>query len=372
MSLMENNMSIQADLERFPTRLHEDWRYFRMKKDELKKILDKGQLPQSGSRASFADAALRHPESASRKEAEALFRHNAFRFQEDTFSGLVQDYATPDILVLQGTSEVPEIVIATEKGREVHPADVRILLNPGVTAELTVQVDAAVADSFISAEIRVYIPENASLKLNLSSSAAEGAFAMVRTRVRLAENAKLLFSNLQAPAGHVRSEAHFDLSGKDAGLKLHQAVIAGGSAINDTVLKAIHSAPKTTSDMHTITYAAGKSRSSLNGLIHVKPGSEDVGAYQQAKNYILSPKAFSVGYPQLEIENQNVSCSHGTTMHSFDENQLFYLNARGIPSEQAKRMILKGNLDYFFRRMNEPQKKQFLKKSYAIIDALSI
>ncbi|NOZ14200.1 MAG: SufD family Fe-S cluster assembly protein [Acidobacteria bacterium] len=365
-------MSIQADLKRFPTRLHEDWRYFRMKKDELKKILDEGHLPESGLGADLTATAVRQENGPSEKEAEALFRHKSFSFQDDIFSRLVRDNAAPDFLILQKTPEVPELTVSTGEAREIRPADIRILLNPGINAELTVHVDAAGADSLISAQIRVYLPENTSLKLNLSSSASENAFAIIRTRVLLAENAKLLFSNLQAPAGHIRSEASFDLSGRGAGLKLHQAVIAGGSAVNDTVLKAIHSAPQTESDMHTVTYAAGNSRSALNGLIHVKPGSEEARAYQQAKNYILSPEAFSAGYPQLEIENQNVSCSHGTAMHSFDENQLFYLNARGIPSDQAKRMILKGNLDYFFRRMNEPQKKGFLKKSYAIIDALPI
>ncbi len=365
-------MNIQTDLNRFPTRLHEDWRYFRMKKEELKIYLEEGHLTRSDSRKSFDDSALRQLDSLSMQAVKALFRHDAFRFQDDTFSRLVKDHATPDLIVLQGTPEVPEIHIATTSQHEIHPADVRILLNPGVNAELTLQVSASAARSLISTEIRVYISENASLKLNLASTASEGAFAIIRTRARLAENAKMLFSNLQAPAGHIRNEAYFNLSGPEADLKLHQAVIADGSAINDTVLKAIHSAPETASNMHTITYSAGKSRSALNGLIHVKPGSENVQAYQQARNYILSPAAFSVGYPQLEIENQNVSCSHGTTMHSFDENQLFYLNSRGIPNKQAKRMILKGNLDYFFRRMNEPQKKEFLKMAYTKVDELSI
>lgn len=365
-------MNIQSDLNQFPTRLHEDWRYFRMKKDDLKNYLKEGHLTRSGSEESTTSAAIKQLDASSKQEAEALFRHDAFQFQDDIFSQLVRDYATPNVLILQGTPEVPEIRLATETGHEVHPADIRILLNPGINAELTLQVDAEGFRSLISTELRVYLSENSSLKLNLAFTASESAFAMIRTRARLAENASLLFSNFQAPAGHIRSESHFNLSGSGAHLKLHQAVIADGSAINDTVLKAIHSAPETTSDLHTITYAGGKSRSALNGLIHVKPGSENVGAYQQARNYILSPEAFSVGYPQLEIENQNVSCSHGTTMHSFDENQLFYLNARGIPPQQAKRMILKGNLDYFFRRMNEPQKKQFLKMAYTVIDDLSI
>jgi Fe-S cluster assembly scaffold protein SufB len=365
-------MNIKADLDRFPTRLHEDWRYFRMKKEDLEKYLEAGQLAHSNSHNTLNDSALRQLDSVSMKEVEALFRHDAFQFQDDTFSQLVKEYATPGIIVLQGTPEIQEIILSTERAGDVHPADIRVLLNPGLTAELTLKVNAPAAQSFISAEVRVYLSEGSSLKLNLASSAAEGSFAMIRTRAQIAENAQLLFSNLQTPDGHIRSESHFNLTGPGADLKLHQAVIADGSAINDTVLKAIHSAPETTSDMNTITYGAGKSRCALNGLIHVKPGSENVSAYQQARNYILSSKAFSVGYPQLEIENQNVSCSHGTTMHSFDENQLFYLNSRGISPKEAKQMILRGNLDYFFRRMNEPQKKQFLKMAYTVIGKLSI
>ena len=98
-------MNIQADLSRFPTRLHEDWRYFRMKEDDLKNYLEEGHLPQSGSRENISSAAIRQLDVSSKQEAEALFRHSAFQFQDDTFSQLVGDYATPEILILQGTAE---------------------------------------------------------------------------------------------------------------------------------------------------------------------------------------------------------------------------------------------------------------------------
>ncbi len=360
-------MSIQVDYKKFPTRQHEDWRYFAMKKNQAEQYLNKGHVAHSASGENTAGNG-----NHSRTELTALFGHDVFRVQNDIFSELVQKHTTPQYVVIQEKPEPTKLIAVTKEKREILPKDIRILNPPGISGELTLHISAEAEQTLVSVEIRVFLAENANLKLNIIAGASPENFAIIRIRAKLAEGAKLLFSNLQVPEGNIRSECHFNLSGPGADLKLHQAIIADGTAVNDTVLKAIHSAPETGSEMQTMTYGAGKSRNSLNGLIHVQTGSENVNAYQQARNFILSPESLSVGYPQLEIENQNVSCSHGTTMHAFDENQLFYLNTRGIPTEKAKRMILKGNLDYFFRRMNEPQKKQFLKKSYAIIDRLSI
>jgi Fe-S cluster assembly protein SufD len=195
---------------------------------------------------------------------------------------------------------------------------------------------------------------------------------VLRINGLVAENANLHVFNLQSGLGRVRGEFRLTLAGTGGDLKVNQAVIAEGHTVNDTVVKMIHAAPETKSDMQTITYATDRGTAILNGLIHVKPGSSNVEAYQQARNYILSDTAYSVGYPQLEIENQEVACSHGTTMHAFDEDQLFYLASRGIDPVRGKAMILKGNMDYFFRGMNEENKERFLHLAYGRIDHMNL
>ena len=239
-------------------------------------------------------------------------------------------------------------------------------------SEILLKVDGSTAHSFINGEVNVLVSEGATLKLGLLSVGTDSSLSVIRLNGLIAESANLHLFNLQTASGQTRGEYRLTLAGSGSDLKVDQAVIVDGKAVNDAVVKMVHGAPETRSDMNTITYATDQGTGILNGLIHVKPGSSNVEAYQEAKNYILSDTAYSVGYPQLEIENQEVACSHGTTMHAFDKDQLFYLASRGIDEKTAKGMILKGNIDYFFRNMNEENKERFLHHAYGKIDTMAL
>jgi len=78
----------------------------------------------------------------------------------------------------------------------------------------------------------------------------------------------------------------------------------------------------------------------FNGKIFVRKDAQKTNAYQSSKNILLSDDATINTKPQLEIYANDVKCSHGTSTGKIDENALFYLNARGIGKESAKKMLL--------------------------------
>jgi len=89
----------------------------------------------------------------------------------------------------------------------------------------------------------------------------------------------------------------------------------------------------------------GRSRSVYGGVIRARPGAQKTNAYQSNRNLLLSPKARADSMPQLEIEANDLRCSHGATVSQVDEAQVFYLMSRGIPRGEAVRLIVEG----FFR-----------------------
>ncbi|NDH96314.1 MAG: SufD family Fe-S cluster assembly protein [Actinobacteria bacterium] len=105
-----------------------------------------------------------------------------------------------------------------------------------------------------------------------------------------------------------------------------------------------HVAPDTTSNLLYKGVVAGKSRSVYTGLIRVRPDARGTNAFQTNRNLKLSDDAWAESVPNLEIENNDVKCSHASTVSPVDEDQRFYLESRGVPTAEAERLIVAGFL----------------------------
>ncbi len=103
-----------------------------------------------------------------------------------------------------------------------------------------------------------------------------------------------------------------------------------------------HASPHTTSDLLYKGALADTSQALYYGTIRIQKDSFRSDAYQANRNLVLSPKARALPNPQLEIENNDVRCTHGATVGQIDADHLFYLQTRGIPLEEARRLIVFG------------------------------
>mgnify|MGYP006171418943 CR=1 FL=1 len=106
-----------------------------------------------------------------------------------------------------------------------------------------------------------------------------------------------------------------------------------------------HSAPHATSDLLYKGALKEKSRSEYSGLIKVLKGAQGTDAYQANRNLVLSEEALARSIPQLEIEANEVRCTHGATVSPVEEEHLFYLMSRGIDRVTAQKLVVFG----FFR-----------------------
>jgi Fe-S cluster assembly protein SufD len=77
-------------------------------------------------------------------------------------------------------------------------------------------------------------------------------------------------------------------------------------------------------------------------MIRVEPDAQKTNAYQENRNLLLSPKAHADSIPGLEIQANDVRCTHGATVSQVDRDQLFYAMARGLTQSDAERLILRG------------------------------
>lgn len=129
-----------------------------------------------------------------------------------------------------------------------------------------------------------------------------------------------------------------------------------------------HNAPNTTSDLLFKGALKDRSRSVWQGMIYVAPGAQKTDGYQANPNLVLSEDARADSIPGLEILADDVRCTHGATVGQIDPNEVFYLMSRGIPRDDAERLIVEGFFDPIMQRIPFDRVRERLQQ--AIVDKL--
>ncbi|HWC68229.1 MAG TPA: Fe-S cluster assembly protein SufD [Acidimicrobiales bacterium] len=150
----------------------------------------------------------------------------------------------------------------------------------------------------------------------------------------------------------VRSESRLDGPGAEA----RQIAVYFGEAhqMHDFRTLQDHVAPKTTSNLLFKGAVQGRARSVYTGLIHIGPEAKGANAFQTNRNLKLSDGAWAESVPNLDIETNDVRCSHASAVGPVDEDQRFYLESRGVPPGVAERLIVLGFFDEVLTQLPVP------------------
>jgi Fe-S cluster assembly protein SufD len=149
--------------------------------------------------------------------------------------------------------------------------------------------------------------------------------------------------------GKIRIEN--DLAGQGGTSRVTGAYFADGSQHLDYDTLQRHIAPNTTSDFAFKGALRDKARAVWRGMIRVEEDAQKTNAYQENRNLLLSPDAHADSIPGLEIEANDVRCTHGATVSQVDRDELFYCMARGLSRGEAERLIVRGFYQEIFDRI---------------------
>ena len=133
-----------------------------------------------------------------------------------------------------------------------------------------------------------------------------------------------------------------DLAGPGATSRVTGAYFADGDQHLDYDTFQEHIAPNTTSDFAFKGALRDRATAVWRGMIKVEPDAQKTNAYQENRNLILSEQAHADSIPGLEIEANDVRCTHGATISPVNRDELFYAMARGISRGEAERLIVRG------------------------------
>ena len=199
--------------------------------------------------------------------------------------------------------------------------------------------------------VEIHVGEGANLRFVELQSWGEHVWNFSHERVRVGRDANFDWIFGAIGSHLTKNFSDLDLFGQGATGRMSGFYFTDGVQHLDHDTQQNHLAPNTTSDLLFKGALKGHSRSVWQGMIYVAPGAQKTDGYQANRNLVLSPKARADSIPGLEILADDVRCTHGATVGKIDADQVFYLRSRGIPYNEAERLIVEGFFDPIMQRI---------------------
>jgi Fe-S cluster assembly protein SufD len=239
--------------------------------------------------------------------------------------------------------EMPiEIAYPTTGTGVVYP---RVLVTVGESAELTLveTYAGAAAERLTNSVMDIDVARNA--KVNHVRVHENAALQVGRLDVRQAADSRYQSTVVTLGGALLRFDVRCLLQGKGAECQLDGAYLVDGEDHVDHHTLVEHQAPHCRSNQIYRGIASGKGTAVFDGIVIVHRGAQKTEAHQENRSLLLSDTATIHTKPHLEIDADDVICTHGATVGALDEDQLFYLRARGIPEDLAQAMLIYAFLD---------------------------
>jgi Fe-S cluster assembly protein SufD len=267
---------------------------------------------------------------------QAAYRHGSF---VHFAAGVV----LPDPIVLRSTTPAD--------GSLLHQRTL-IVLETGAEAEVWEQYLSAEPeqDAVTNVVTELVVGDNASLRYVCGQSLAERSWIFGAQRAEVGRDGRLDWVALGFGSARGRVRMDTRLAGEGADARVTGAYATHGRQHIDFDTTQEHAAPNTTSDLAFRGVLQGRSTAVWKGNIIVDPGAQKTDAFQESRNLLISKRAHADAIPGLEIQANDVRCTHAAAVAQVDPEQLFYLRSRGLPEEVAKRLVIEGFLSALVER----------------------
>ena len=305
------------------------------------------ELEPASPRALVAEVSTRPVAS----EPDAGTSADAFSVLHDAFVSEMLLVSVPDRLVVRHPVVVVHLVdTATPASAAAAPA-----CFPHAVVEVGSGAEGAVVEVLISSDPAT--PDGAALVVPVSELRVgpggrlsyanlqvlgTGTTQIALQRSRIEAHATLRSFTVSLGGRYARVCTDSDLVGRGSSSALLAAYLGIGDQVHDFRTMQDHRAAHTGSELLFTGAVADRARSVYSGLIRIRHGAVRADARQTNHNLVLSEGAHADSVPNLDIDENDVKCSHASTVGPIDEEQRYYLESRGIEPADAERLIVLG------------------------------
>jgi Fe-S cluster assembly protein SufD len=281
--------------------------------------------------------------------------------------GELHDAFVADVVLVRVARKivVPDPVVVVHLVAAHAGSDIGVSVFPRTLVELGASAEAGI--------IELTVPDvvGDALPVGGESEGKSGAVLVIPvTELHVGDDARLRYANLQVlgkeatyiavqasrvgrdatlqsfTAGlggrYARVRTDSDLVGQAGRTALSAAYLGTGEQVHDFRTLQDHQAPRSESQLLFKGAVADTARSVYSGLIRIRKGARGSNAFQTNHNLVLSEGAHADSVPNLDIDENDVKCSHASTVGPIDEDQRYYLETRGIEPAVAERLIVLG------------------------------
>ena len=362
----------------FPTTDHEEWRFTNVRPIAE---LDPQAAPKNVrltradiARFTYADLPSRmlvfvdgklHPELSSpgksdgvkvldlaaaiEAESEILQQHlgRYARYDDNAFVGLNTSMIDDGAVIVIGAKQVvaePIFLLFVSTGKVAN-----VVTNPRVLVVAQERSQAVVIEKYVSlgdephftnAVTELILAEGARLEHCKIQDENINAFHVATIQSYQKRNSNLLTHSISLGGAITRNNVTPVLDAEGCECTMNGLYLAHGTQLVDHHTTIHHAKPHCNSHEFYHGILDGKSQGVFNGKIFVRPDAQKTDAKQTNRNLLLSDEATINTKPQLEIFADDVKCTHGATVGQLEDEHIFYLRARGIGLEQARRMLV--------------------------------
>ena len=190
--------------------------------------------------------------------------------------------------------------------------------------------------------LNIHLADRSNLHLDERQQFDLNTLNITHEVARLGVDAQLEWNYAAIGAKSSKNFIKVEMEGKGSQANLNGVMFPSGGQVINLDTRQNHWAEQTFSNLLYKSVASKDGRSIWHGMIYVDPEAKKTDAYQSNKNLVLDESADVKSVPGLEIHNDDVKCSHGATIGNIDAEEMYYLQARGIPPKEAELLIVEG------------------------------
>ncbi|MCF6321777.1 MAG: Fe-S cluster assembly protein SufD, partial [Rhizobiaceae bacterium] len=263
-------------------------------------------------------------------------------------SGLAKDGLT---IVVNDDAQIEDMVslthIATGEGSSATRHNVKI--GAGASAIFIERHLCATENSTLTNTVcDLELGDGAIATWVIDQRMSTGSTRFGQLNVKLGKNADLTILSLNSGCRLVRQEINVEVAGEGADLKIRGVNLVADNSHIDVTTKLDHLVPDTISNEIFRNVVVGRGHGVFQGQINVAQVAQRTDARMACNSLLLSDFSEFSAKPELEIFADDVQCAHGATVTDIDEEQLFYLMARGIPEKQSRELLITAFVEEVF------------------------
>lgn len=232
------------------------------------------------------------------------------------------------------------------------------IIEIGKNANVEITEEIEMEKGLISEIEEIIINAGAKVKINYIQNFGKEVYGFSRKKIIQKEKSELKYNTINLGGKITTQKIHFNLDGEDAKVNNKNAILSTGKEQRDIEINSHHKKAGTQAKILSNSIAKDQTYTTIRGLIKIEKNAQKSDSDWHSKTLNLGEEAETNTLPTLEIDNNDVNASHGSSIGKINTLEMFYLMSRGLNKEKAKQAIIKGYLEPIINDINEKEIEQ--------------